>query len=270
MKSATKYHTESNERARLLDGRIAKLFLACLFVVLCSAIKAQIPSRPNPPRLVNDFTNTLIYSEIETLERRLVKYNDTTSTQFTVVLVDDLHGMDVAQFATQLGHDWGVGQGAKDNGAVILVKPKNEKGNGQVNISAGYGLEPYITDAVAAAIIQKEMIPYFKENDYYQGINNAVTVMMDLCSGKFTADEYTNGDGTGAIIALILIIIIIILVAKSSGGTTYSGGGSNGHVIFMPGPGSFGGGSSGGFGGGGGFSGFGGGHFGGGGASGSW
>lgn len=186
-----------------------------------------------------------------------------------MVLVDDLHGMDVAQFATQLGHDWGVGQGAKDNGAVILVKPKNEKGNGQVNISAGYGLEPYITDAAASAIIQKEMIPYFKENDYYQGIYNAVTVMMDLCSGKFTADDYTNGDGSGSIIALIIIIIIIILVIKSSGGTTYSGGGSNGHVIFMPGPGSFGGGS-GGFGGGGGFGGFGGGHFGGGGASGSW
>ena len=278
MKSATKYHTESNwrarprdcETARLQTGRITRLFLVCLLLVLCGTIKAQIPSRPNPPRLVNDFTNTLSYSEIETLERRLVAYNDTTSTQFTVVLVDDLYGMDVAQFATQLGHDWGVGQGAKDNGAVILVKPKNEKGNGQVNISAGYGLEPYITDAAATAIIQKEMIPYFKENDYYQGINSAVTVMMDLCSGKFTADEYTNGDGTGAIIAIILIIIIIILVAKSSGGTTYSGGGSNGHVIFMPGPGSFGGGSSGGFGSGGGFSGFGGGHFGGGGASGSW
>ena len=278
MKSVTKYHTESSESTRLRDCETARphtdgilrLFWVYLLLVLCSTIKAQIPSKPYPPRLVNDFTNTLSYSEIETLERRLVAYNDSTSTQFTVVLVDDLHGMDVAQFATQLGHDWGVGQGAKDNGAVILVKPKNEKGNGQVNISPGYGLEPYITDAAASAIIQKEMIPYFKENDYYQGINSAVTVMMDLCSGKFTADEYTNGDGTGAIIAIILIIIIIILVAKSSGGTTYSGGGSNGHVIFMPGPGSFGGGSSGGFGSGGGFSGFGGGHFGGGGASGSW
>lgn len=278
MKSVTKYHTESSESTRLRDCETARphtdgifrLFWVCLLLVLCSTIKAQIPSKPYPPRLVNDFTNTLSYSEIETLERRLVAYNDSTSTQFTVVLVDDLHGMDVAQFATQLGHDWGVGQGAKDNGAVILVKPKNEKGNGQVNISPGYGLEPYITDAAASAIIQKEMIPYFKENDYYQGIYNAVTVMMDLCSGKFTADDYTNGDGSGSIIALIIIIIIIILVIKSSGGTTYSGGGSNGHVIFMPGPGSFGGGSSGGFSGGGGFGGFGGGHFGGGGASGSW
>lgn len=100
-------------------------------LVLCSTIKAQIPSKPYPPRLVNDFTNTLSYSEIETLERRLVAYNDSTSTQFTVVLVDDLHGMDVAQFATQLGHDWGVGQGAKDNGAVILVKPKTRKATGR-------------------------------------------------------------------------------------------------------------------------------------------
>lgn len=286
MKSATKYHTEINGTARLRDcetarlrscgtaglrdSRIARLFLVCLFVVLCCTIKAQIPNRPNPPRLVNDFTNTLSSSEITALEQRLVAYNDTTSTQFTVVLVDDLQGYDIAQYATELGHSWGVGQGAKDNGAVILIKPKNDKGNGQVNISAGYGLEPYITDAAATAIIQKEMIPFFKENDYYQGINNAVTVMMDLCSGKFTPDEYM-GDSVGTIIGYILIIIIIILVVCASNSTTYSGSGSNGHVIFMPGPGSFGGGSSGGFGGGGGgFSGFGGGHFGGGGASGSW
>ena len=165
-----------------------------------------------------------------------------------------------------------MGQKGKNNGAVILVKPKKGSERGQVNISPGYGMEQYVTDATAKHIIEKEMIPAFKEDDYYQGIDDAVNVIMDLCSGKFTQDEY-NDDGKGIPIWFILLVIIaLVLIFRSSNGNqNYSGGGHQ--TIWIPmgggfGSGGFGGG--GGFSGGGGFGGFGGGGFGGGGASGSW
>ena len=84
--------------------------LFCVLVLLCSlcaTLRAQLPSPPNPPRLVNDFTGTLSASQINALEDKLVAYNDTTSTQFLVVLVDDLQGYDIAQYATKLG-EWGA------------------------------------------------------------------------------------------------------------------------------------------------------------------
>ena len=230
-----------------------------------TGLKAQLPSPSYPPRLVNDYTGTLSASQISTLERKLVAYNDSTSTQILVLLVDNLQGYSVEQYATEIGHSWGVGQKGKNNGAVILVKPKKGSERGQVNISPGYGLEEYVTDAIAKRIIEKEMIPAFKENDYYTGINNAVNVIMDLCSGKFSQDEYADGDGFPLWLIILFIIAIMVVFSKfSGGGQNYSGGGTR--TIWIPMGGGFGGGGghSGGFGG------FGGGGFGGGGASGSW
>lgn len=247
-------------------GGLFFLLLAC-----CTMLKAQLPSPPNPPRLVNDYTSTLSSSQINTLEHKLVAYNDSTSTQILVLLVDDLQGMSIEQYATEIGHSWGVGQQGKNNGLVILVKPKNGTERGQVNISPGYGMEEYVTDATAKRIIDNEMVPAFKEGDYYAGIDNAVNVIMELCSGKFTQDEYADGgEGIPVWLIIIFIIAIIIIFRSSNGNQNYSGGGNR--TIWIPMGGGFGGGGSfggGGFGGGG-FGGFGGGGFGGGGASGSW
>jgi len=240
------------------------LLILLLVLLFGTGLKAQLPSPPYPPRLVNDYTGTLSASQINTLEHKLVAYNDSTSTQILVLLVDDLQGYSIEQYATEIGHSWGVGQKDKGNGLVILVKPKKGTERGQANISPGYGMEQYVTDATAKTIIDKEMIPAFKENDYYTGIDNAVNVIMGLCSGKFTQDEYAD-DGIPSWLTLLFIIAIIIIFIKFSNGSgqNYSGGGSR--TIWIPMGGFGGGGFSGG-----GFGGFGGGGFGGGGASGSW
>ena len=250
------------------------ILLGLLLVLLTigTTMKAQLPSPPYPPRLVNDYTGTLTTHQVDVLEHKLVAYNDSTSTQILVMLVDDLQGYSIEQYATEIGHSWGVGQKDKGNGVVILVKPKKGTERGQVNISPGYGMEEYVTDATAKQIIEREMIPAFKEDDYYTGIDNAVNVIMDLCSGKFTQDEYTNDEGIpGWLTLLFLIAIVIVFIKFSGGGQNYTGGGHS--TVWIPiggfGGGGFGGGGGGGFSGGG-FGGFGGGGFGGGGASGSW
>ena len=251
---------KTTKRYNLLLGLLLVLFFG-------TGLQAQLPSPSNPPRLVNDYTGTLSTSQINTLEHKLVAYNDSTSTQILVLLVDDLQGYSIEQYAAEIGHSWGVGQKDKGNGVVILVKPKKGSERGEVNISTGYGMEQYVTDATGKNIIEKEMIPAFKEGDYYTGIDNAVNVIMDLCSGKFTQDEYNDGEGLPGWLTLLFIIAIIIVFIKFSNGSgqNYSGGGSR--TIWIPMGGGFGGG--GGFSGGG-FGGFGGGGFGGGGASGSW
>jgi len=258
---------------KTIDRQKLRILLGLLLVLLTfgTTMKAQLPSPPYPPRLVNDYTGTLTTHQVDVMEHKLVAYNDSTSTQILVMLVDNLQGYSVEQYATEIGHSWGVGQKDKGNGLVILVKPKKGTERGQVNISPGYGMEEYVTDATAKQIIEREMIPAFKEDDYYTGIDNAVNVIMDLCSGKFTQDEYTNDEGIpGWLTLLFLIAIVIVFIKFSSGGQNYTGGGHR--TVWIP-MGGFGGGGFGSGGGGfsgGGFGGFGGGGFGGGGASGSW
>ena len=254
------------------DKHKLTLLLSLILILLTfgTALKAQLPDPPVPPRLVNDYTGTLTASQVEALEHKLVAYDDSTSTQILVMLVDDLQGYSIEQYATEIGHSWGVGQEGKNNGVVILVKPKKGSEGGKVNISPGYGMEEYVTDATAKLIIEREMIPAFKENDYYTGIDDAVNVIMDLCSGKFSQDDYGGDDGIPFWLILIFMIALILIFRSGNGNQNYSGGGTR--TIWIPmGGGGFGGGGFGGGGfSGGGFGGFGGGGFGGGGASGSW
>lgn len=262
-----------------------KRFHLFLFLFLCAtsfvAFGQNIPEKPIPPRLVNDLSNTLLPEQISQLERKLVAFNDSTSTQILIALVSDLGGTDPADFAFKLGEKWGVGQKEKNNGIVILVKPKIGNSRGQAFIAVGYGLEGLIPDALGRRIVEREMIPSFKEGDYFQGLDKASDAVMGLASGAYTAEQYDQQNDGVWVIPIIVIIIIIIMMRASKSSHHIGGKGGNMGLwtaIWLASQagrgssGSWGGfsGGSGGFGGGGGFGGFGGGSFGGGGAGGSW
>ncbi|MDX9725322.1 MAG: TPM domain-containing protein [Bacteroidales bacterium] len=262
--------------------------IIAVFILLSGRAAAQeIPDKPFPPRLVNDLAAILQPHEIDALEQKLVAYNDSTSTQIAVVTITDLGGYDIADYAQRLAEKWGIGRAGNDNGVIILVKPKmSESDRGEVNISPGYGLEGVIPDIVCAQIIDYEMIPEFREGNYYRGLDKAAGVLMSLASREFPADQYgrqvSSGGGLGAFL-FILFIILLFMFIRSSGGSNQKHISRNGLPLWVllsmmnsggsRHSGSWGGFSGGrGFGGGsgGGFGGFGGGSFGGGGASGSW
>lgn len=258
--------------------------LVVLLVVLSwyFTVSAQIPERPSPPRLVNDFAEVLDQDEQNSMERILEQFARETSTQIVVVTVNDLHGYDPGDFAFRLGEAWGIGQKDKDNGLVILLKPKKDNERGQVFIATGYGLEGVLPDAVVnGAIIDTEMIPYFKDGKYYSGLQSGINVIMDITRGEYTARYYQENYAreTGGPLPVIIIFLFIfvlfpllrgrrrryyspgkslpfwIALGLMSGGHSHRGSFGN----FSSGRGSFGG-----------FGGFGGGSFGGGGAGGSW
>ncbi|MFA5971434.1 MAG: TPM domain-containing protein [Lentimicrobiaceae bacterium] len=253
------------------------LFAIVLLMTGMGFAQGSIPEKPNPPRLVNDFAQILSADQLQSLESKLVAFNDSTSVQIAIVIVPTLDGYDKSDYAQQLGQKWGVGGSKFNNGFVVLVKPKSASENGEAFIATGYGVEQFVPDATAYDIVNNEMIPHFKQDDYYGGINAATDVLMSLVKGEYTADGYNKSKkkGTSGIIVLIIIIIIIFLISRNNNNhRNINRSGSGGMLLFpwMMGGGGFGGGSSGGFGGGGGggFGGFGGGGFGGGGAGGSW
>ncbi len=265
-------------------NRLRSFMLFLCFVIAAggSALTAQeIPPRPDPPRLVNDLAGVLSDDQESALEATLVRFNDTTSNQIVVLTVADLGGYDKAEFAYTAGERWGVGQKGFDNGIVILIRPKTGNSRGEVFIAVGYGLEGAIPDATAVQITNNEMIPYFKNNDYYGGIVAALNILMPLATGAFSHKQYgRKKEEAPGWVALIPVAIIIILILIFRGGRNRHNhiGRNLDFLTWMMllnsmgggrGSGGWGGGGFGG-GGGGGFGGFGGGGFGGGGAGGSW
>jgi uncharacterized protein len=246
--------------------------ISIIISVIFNSYSQNIPERPSPPRLVNDFAGFLSTAEAAILEQKLDLFNDSTSTQIAVVIVKDIDD-DPNHFAAALGEKWGVGQKGKNNGIVILIKPKTTGSNGAAVIQVGYGLEPVIPDAIAKRIVEKEMIPAFKENNYFKGIDASVNVLMALAEKEFTASAYVKKPkkkvSFGFLFSIIMVIIVFFVSgAQSSKNSRHHTIGRSGGIGFIGsgGSGSWGNFSSGSDG----FSGFGGGSFGGGGASGSW
>jgi len=256
-----------------------KILSIILILAAFTTVKAQetcLLEQAPVQNLVQDYANILSDGQEQSLRQALLAFNDSVSTQILVVTVTNLCDYDKAEFTYTLGQKWGVGQDNKDNGVVIMVKPKTETEKGAVFIAPGYGLEGVLPDAIAKRIVENEMIPSFKKQDYYSGIANAVTTVMSITGGEFTADEYAKSSGIKNMIpfALFFIIFIVVMIGKGAQTRRYAATNNMGFLAawtLMNASSRNHGGSFGSFGSGGGsFGGFGGGGFGGGGAGGSW
>ncbi len=260
---------------------IKYIFLLLTFIFFSESSWAQftIPSKPDRNMYVYDYVDLLSQQQINHLQNKLYRYEDSTSTQIVIVIIDDLKGEDISMLGTKWAHAWGIGGKEEDNGIFILLQKDSNGPGGQIDIATGYGIEYRMTDRMSKRIINQIVIPNFKQQQYYEGLDQATDAIISILNGEFEGDGI-HPDDTEAfwipLLFLLFIILIIILSKRNHGGSGGSGGMRGPSILDMLILGSMGrssgGGYTGGGFGGGGFSGgsFGGGGFGGGGASGRW
>ncbi|MEQ8665917.1 MAG: TPM domain-containing protein [Rhodospirillales bacterium] len=222
---------------------------------------------------VVDQANILPASSETVLNDWFAAHEAGSTDQIVVVTVTSLQGVTIEDFGYQLGRHWGIGQKGKDNGVLLIVAPKERK----VRIEVGYGLEGRMTDALARSIIEKDILPAFRENDLPGGIMaGALSILDALGNATVEADRETrdskrarSDDEFWAYLMLIFgAVMSVVISIWSRGWTDYDKLSREFDIerhrdhIWGGGGGYFGG-SAGGFSGGGG-------GFGGGGASGGW
>ena len=257
--------------------RLIIILFLYLFHFPVSLIAQDIPERPVPPRLVNDFVSLLSESQLNALESKLRQYHDTTTTQIAVVIIPTTNGYPVSEYAFELGEAWGVGQKGTDNGVVILVATDDR----DLFIATGYGMEGVLPDAYVKQIVENYMKPAFREGAFYEGIDAATSQIILLAAGEYQGTPPRKSKPAPWFIILLILFFflfpffrayrnasqyaamndvplwtawILLNQARRTHQGRYSGWSSGG---------GFGGGGSS-------FGGFGGGSFGGGGAGGSW
>ncbi len=244
-----------------------KISYLCLLLFLSFGLNAQ-ERKPVPPYkgLVNDFAGVLQAVEIAQLEQKLLRYEDSTSTQIAVVTETSLNGRDEFYRAMDFARGWGVGQAGKNNGIVIYIAVEDRK----FWIATADKTQGALTDGQLGQIFRENVKANFQANQYYAGLDKSLDAIIAALQGEFKADAKPKESLLPFLIMLIVIVVILIILAKKGGGG-FTGGMSRGGTYWFPssggwiggGGGSGGGGSSwGGFGGGGGFNG--------GGAGGSW
>lgn len=271
-----------NFNNNLFKIRLLALLLVILFLsVQLAQAQFKIPPKPEKQTSLYDYYELLSANEKSYLEDKLVKYSDTTSTQIVIAIIASTEGEYINYLGAQWGEAWGIGQAKEDNGVLILLA----KDDRRIAINTGKGVEHLLTDAMSRRIIERDIIPYFKIDDYYGGLNRGTDAIFEVMQGEYKGSRKQDEAPfpVGFFVVLLFIFIILIMAISKS---KHGGGGSGGKyqstgslldaiILSNMGRGTYRGRSSGSFGGGsfggGGFGGgFGGGSFGGGGASGGW
>lgn len=243
----------------------------------------KIVPKPAKDAPVVDYADLFSKKEFQAMTDTLEALSRFNGTQVVVVTVKSLAGETVEDYAQKLFDLWKIGDKKLNNGILILVKEKNSEGKGRVRIHTGYGAEGALPDAFCKRIIEDKMIPEFKDNDYGEGVIEAIKVIAPIMRGEYNEaaylkdkkhDDAMSEAATYWLLgALVYVLAYFLFIQRQSNGysaytdpsTNYGGGGRR-HSSSGSSWSSWSSSSSGG---GGGYS-YGGGSSGGGGASGSW
>ena len=272
-----------------------RLLLAFLLLLTAFTAVAEVAVPPLTGRVV-DLAGVLQPAEQAALASRLAAFEQEKGSQIAVLIVPTTQPESIEQFGIRVVDQWKLGRQGVDDGLLILLAMEDRS----MRIEVGYGLEGVIPDAIAKRVIAEIMTPYFRQGDFYGGLNAAVEQLIALVDGEPLPAPAGKTANSGASFEDMLPLLLFGAIAVGGvlraifgrfvGGAI--GGGLVGMLVWLLGGGVLfalvlaiiafimtlsggmgGGGVGGGFGrggmGGGGFSG-GGGGFGGGGASGRW
>jgi len=119
---------------------------------------------------VVDLANVLSSSEFNDLEKRLEQYDNNTGNQMAICFIETTDSYSIEEYSIRLAEKWKIGYKGKDNGIIMLFAMKDRK----MRIEVGYGLEADLTDLEAKLLIEKVLVPHFKNSKYYEGIKKAI------------------------------------------------------------------------------------------------
>jgi uncharacterized protein len=180
--------------------------ILALFVAVCiSFVKAEIQF-PELKQRVNDFTNTLGFQEWQEVDRLLKSYEDTTSMQVIVLMINSLEGTSIEEYAGKIFVLNKIGQDKNNNGVLLLIAKQDQK----VWIEAGHDLQSVLTNTISSQIISNEILPHFKVDNYFGGIVTGVDAIVRAAEGNYQLKENSTTLSTIIIFAAIFVFAVAI------------------------------------------------------------
>jgi uncharacterized protein len=203
-----------------------------IFFLTCTSLQAQALKFPQTKVPVNDYAE-VITPEYEAQMNQLAHaLLDQTGTAVVVATFRDLGGERPRIFANRLYEAWGIGKKGEDKGVLILVALKERR----VAYETGYGIEGILPDAKMGEILDQQVIPFLRQDNYGKGLLNGMKAVAHAVA-QDTAAQPKEKKGFPLIrtlrisfIILSILFIIFVLVARGKGffPWRFIGGGSQG------------------------------------------
>ncbi len=128
---------------------------------------------PDYTSFVNDYTGVVSADWKNKIENLCKDVKNKTGAEIAVAVINSLEGLTIEEYAVKLFEKWKIGKADKDNGVLLLIAIKDRR----LRIEVGYGLEGAITDLEAGDIVNDVISPFFKKENYGEGIYNGVAAI---------------------------------------------------------------------------------------------
>ena len=193
------------ESATLIAVPVAAFWFILLPWAAVLALSIPAVAQPAFPELtgrVVDRADILDADAEARLTRSLRAHEGRTGNQVVVVTLGSLQGYTIEDFGLQLGRHWGIGREGVDDGVLLIVAPVERA----VRIEVGYGLEGTLTDALAATIIQTEILPEFRTGNLQGGVLMGVRSILESLSGSYVAPEPEWRWGNYVVLGIVILL----------------------------------------------------------------
>jgi uncharacterized protein len=214
------------------------LTIALYAAFICGGLPsadAQVPV-PALSARVTDLTGTLTSEQSAALEEKLRAFEARKGSQLAVLIVPTTEPEDIAGFGIRVAEAWKLGRKGIDDGAILIVA-KNDR---RLRIEVGYGLEGAMPDAIAKRIVADTITPYFKQGDFYGGIDAGLDQMIRVVDGEPLPEpdrKWSPPPGGMDWIAVILVLIVIgggvLRVLLGRVGGALATGGITGTIVYF-------------------------------------
>ncbi len=208
--------------------KIAYIF-AVFLGVLTYTSAFTLPVKPSG--YINDYARVLSTTEVAQLEDEIHAFSESTTNEIAVVVVPDMGGETIENYAIKIFDQWKIGTSKNDNGVLLLIAIQERK----VRIEAGYGLEGALPDILTKQIIDTQVTPEFKDANYFKGISQGVHSMMKAIEGEYTLEPTSQSKSiTGKMIEVIfgiLFFVVQILASIFARSKSWWAGGIVGGVV---------------------------------------
>ncbi|WP_416047458.1 TPM domain-containing protein [Cupriavidus basilensis] len=187
--------------------RARALFLAiALLLPLAAFSEVAVPTLTTR---VTDLTATLTPDQKDTLEQKLRAFEARKGSQVSVLIVPGTQPETIEQYSLRVVEQWKLGRKRVDDGALLIVA----KDDRNLRIEVGYGLEGILTDATSKRIISEDIVPRFKQGDFYGGIVAGIDRMLQVINGEpLPPAKATAGGERDPIRQYMPIVLMLTLV----------------------------------------------------------
>jgi len=254
---------QGHSKSKIQNLKSSSLFAVVFFLFSISFSFAQKAVPELWGTRIHDEAHVLKQESVDQLEKELKAYEDSTSNQIAILIVQSLEGDVLEEYSLRVAENWKLGTKNKDSGVLLFIAVDDHK----MRIEVGQGLEGVLTDAQSNRIIRNEIAPDFRRNDYDAGVKAGVNGIVKAIAGEYKADEDAGMSSENIILLVVFILVFILIIgyafykelkspskgqsssgrrsgSSSVGGSSSSGWSSSSRSSFSGGGGSFGGGGS--------------------------